>query len=106
MDDWTRFVTAGLGVSGLLALAVVLILRGNLVPRSTLDMVRADKDRELETYRALVARRDELIAEQQKQIALLLDGNRTTQRVIEALPVAARLSREGGGDAMAPDSEE
>lgn len=104
--DWTRYVTAGLGVSGLLALAVVLILRGSLVPRSTLEMVRTDRDREVETYKAVISARDDTIKAQQEQIAMLLEGSRTTQRVIEALPEAARLSREGGGHALAPAPED
>jgi H2-forming N5,N10-methylenetetrahydromethanopterin dehydrogenase-like enzyme len=95
--DWTKYVGAGLSLSGLLALAIVLILRGSLVPRSTLDMVRTDRDREVETYKAIIAARDRTIDAQQVQIAMLLDGNRTTQRVVEAVGEAARFNREGGG---------
>lgn len=103
--DWTGYLspaTAG----GLLTLAIVLILRGALVPRSTLEMLRADKDREVEMYKAIISARDALIKEQQGQIAMLLEAGRTTQRVIEALPVAARLSREGSGDDLAPTPED
>lgn len=96
--DWTKYVGAGLSLSGLLALAIVLILRGNLVPRSTLDMVRADRDREMKTYADIIAARDETIRAQQTQISMLLDGTRTTQKVIEAMGEAARLNRDGGGD--------
>jgi hypothetical protein len=91
--DWTKYVGAGLSLSGLLALAIVLILRGNLVPPV--------RDREVETYRAIIAARDKTIDAQQVQIAMLLDGNRTTQRVVEAVGEAARLNREGGGNALA-----
>lgn len=103
--DWTKYVGAGLSLSGLLALAIVLILRGNLVPRSTLDMVRADRDREVETYKAIIAARDETIKAQQTQISMLLEGSRTTQRVLEAVGEAARLNREGGGGALAQTSD-
>lgn len=100
--DWTRYLTAGLGATGLLTLAIVLILRGNLVPRSTLEMVRADKEREVETYKAVINARDETIKALQRQVDMLLEASRTTQRVIEALPEAARLNREGGGHALDP----
>lgn len=106
MGELAPFLTPALGTAGLVVLAVILILRGSLVPRSTLDMMRADKDREVATWRAIAERSEELIRVQQGQINLLLEGNRTTQRVIEALPEAARLSREGGGHALDQAPEE
>lgn len=106
MDNLAPFLTPALGAAGLVTLAVILILRGSLVPRSTLEMMRADKDREVDTWKAVAERSQELIQVQQNQIAMLMEGNRTTQRVIEALPEAARLSREGGGHALAQAPEE
>lgn len=103
--DWAGYLASPLGATGLLSLTVVLVLRGKLVPRSTLEMMRADRDREVETWKAIAERRSQLIDVQQHQIAMLLEGNRTTQRVIEALPEAARLSREGGSGALAQAPE-
>lgn len=102
MGDFSAFLTPALGTAGLLTLAVALILRGSLVPRSVLDMMRADKDREVDTWKAVAERSEELVRVQQGQITMLLEGNRAAQRVIEALPEAARMSREGGNRALDP----
>lgn len=105
MDDWSGFLTPALGTAGLLTLAIVLILRGALVPRSTLEMLRRDNEREVGIYRDIITARDETIKTQAEQINMLLEGNRTTLRVVESLPEAARLNREGGRDVLAPAPE-
>lgn len=102
VNDVASYLTPALGGGGVITLVVVLILRGLLVPRSTLDMVRAEKDQQIATWRSIAERGQELTSVQQGQIASLLDTARTTRHVLEVLPEAARRSREEGGREVAP----
>lgn len=100
-DSLASFLTPTLGAGGIVVLVVVLILRGLLVPRSTLDMVRTDKDQQIEAWRTLAEGRQELIDVQQRQIDLLMGTARTTERVLDAVSEAARTNRrEGEGHAV------
>lgn len=83
-------LSPSLGATGLLAGVVIMILRGKLVPRSTLDDLRTDKDSQIATWKAAyetaVAGQDV----QREHITALLEANRTTTQVIQSLPKAAR----------------
>lgn len=98
--DWTTFMTPSLGVGGLIVLTVVLILRGYLVPKTTVDQRMADKDEQITMWRTAYERADRALLLKDKQIEALLEGARTTTHVVEALSEAAGI--EGSRRALAP----
>lgn len=73
----------------LVALVVLLILRGQLVPKATVDDVRADRDMWKTAYENEQHRSKELTG----QVTALMEVARTTERV---MLVAAEVS--GGND--------
>jgi hypothetical protein len=106
MDGLTAFLTPTLGAGGVVLLVVLMVLRGLLVPRSTVDLVVQDKDKQIDVWRTLAEGRQEMIDLQQSQLDLLMGTARTTERVLDAVSEAARLNRGGGGRALAQTSEE
>lgn len=70
-----------LGPAGLLALAVLLIIRGDLIPRKQFDEMVADRD----FWRELAARKD-VALDEMTEIA------RTSGRVLDALPAATEAA--------------
>lgn len=99
--DWTAILTPSLGPAGLLAVVVIMILTGRLVPRSALDDLRADKNSQIETWKTAYEKSVSAQDVQREQIAALLDASRVTTHVIQALPVAARLNEQGDRHALA-----
>lgn len=93
--DWTQVITPSLGATGLLAVVVILILTGRLVPRSTLEDVRADKDKQIEVWRTAYETSMSAQDVQREHISALLGAAETTTRVIQALPVPSRNERSG-----------
>lgn len=89
-----------LGVSGLLVLVVLLILTGRLVPRSTLQDMREERD----TWRAAHAESEVARQAERAQVTELLELSRTAGHVLTALPRAKGV---GVDDAMAamPDRQ-
>lgn len=92
--DWSPFLTPTLGVGGLLALAVILILRGYLVPRATVNLMRSDKDQQITMWKTAYERADRALLLKDEQIKALLEGNKTTTHMIEALSEASGLRKE------------
>lgn len=103
--DWSAFLTPTIGATGLLALVVILILRGSLIPRRNVEDLIKDKDRQIETWRAAYENGQKTQEVQRQQISALLDATRTTTHVLEALPRAAGLN-ERSRHALAPAPEE
>lgn len=106
MDGFATFLTPTLGAGGVVLLVVLMVLRGLLVPRSTVDLVVQDKDRQIEVWRTLAEGRQEMIDLQQSQLDLLMGTARTTERVLDAVSEAARSNNRGGGGralVQAPD---
>lgn len=66
---------APIGATGLIMLTVLLIFRGALVPRLYYDQLQRANDKLQQTN-------DELL----RQNGMLLEGARTTQKVIESFP--------------------
>lgn len=93
--DWTAMLTPSLGATGLLAAVVILVLTGRLVPRSTLDDLRVDKDKQIDTWKAAYETSLAVQEVQREQLSALLDANRTATRVIQALPEAVSLNERG-----------
>lgn len=81
MDAWSQFVSSvsiiDLGSTGLLAVTVLMILTGRLVPKSAVDAWRGAYEKEREAS-----------GEKDKQIALLAQSASVTARVLDALPMA------------------
>lgn len=83
------------GAAAIVSMVVLLILRGHLVPRSTVDDVRADRDAriaelaaERDTWRA--AHKESEVARHvaQDQVSELLELSRTADHVLRSLPRA------------------
>ena len=80
------------GAAGILTFVVLSILVGRLVPRKSLEDVRADRDARLareekrgDEWRAAALAQEERSEVQARQIELLLEANRTTNALIEGL---------------------
>lgn len=82
MDPWSSFVSSlsimDLGSTGLLAVTVLMILTGRLVPKSSVDAWRDAYLKEQEAGR-----------EKEKQISLLAASTSVSARVLDALPLRA-----------------
>lgn len=85
--EWTAMLTPSIGATGLLAVVIVMILTGRLVPKSTIDDLRADKDKQIEVWRAAYETSMSAQEVQREQISALLEASKTTTNVIQALPV-------------------
>lgn len=85
--DWTAVLTPSLGATGLLAGVVILILTGRLVPKSTVDELRSDKDRQIEIWRTAYDTSMSAQEVQREHISALLKATETTTHVIQSLPV-------------------
>lgn len=81
-------LTPSIGATGLLALVVIMILTGRLVPRSTFEDLRADKDKQIEVWRSAYETSMSAQDVQREQITALLEAAKTTTHVIQSLPVA------------------
>lgn len=90
--DWTAMLTPSLGATGLLAAFVIAILTGRLLPKASVEERLADKDKQIDTWRTAYERALEVQDEQRRHISALLEANRTTTHVIQALPQAAGLN--------------
>lgn len=99
--DWTAVLTPSIGSAGLLAVVVIMVLTGRLVPRSVVEDLRADKDAQIETWKTAYERAVSAQDVQRDHIRTLLEASRTTTHVIQALPQAAGLDGQGGHRAMA-----
>ncbi|MFJ4617435.1 hypothetical protein [Streptomyces sp. NPDC088812] len=105
MADLLGFRPTDLGAVALVGLVVLLILRGQLVPRRQLEDLRADKDRQIDdiraerdTWRQAHTVSEEARHEAQDQAGELLEMSRTTGYFFNALPQPPR-SREVSADA-------
>lgn len=107
--DWTANLTPAIGVSGLLAATVLMVLTGRLLPKASVDDRLADKDRQIETWRTAYERGLEIQAEQRKQLAAMVSANETSLKVLQAIPRAADMAAGDGGRAvreLAPNPDE
>lgn len=103
--DWTAVLTPSLGATGLLAVVVILVLTGRLVPKSTVDELRTDKDKQIEIWKTAYETSMSAQEIQRGHITALLEANRTTTHVIQAIPQAVHLNNEGGGHAALAEAE-
>jgi hypothetical protein len=95
-------LTPSIGATGLLALVVIMILTGRLVPKSMFEDLRADKDQQIEIWRSAYAASTSAQDVQREQISALLEAAKTATSVIQALP----HSNEGGSRRALADPDE
>ncbi len=88
------------GAAGILTFVVLAILVGRLVPRKSLEDVRADRDARIaeakvrgDEWRAAALAQEERNDVQARQLELLLEANRTTNALIEGLKQASQERR-------------
>lgn len=103
--DWTAALTPTIGATGLLAGFVLAILTGRLVPKASLDDLRADKDKQIEIWRTAYETSMATQEVQRQQLSALIDANRTTTRVIQAIPEAVGLNEKGARRELAEAEE-
>ncbi|MEU9245889.1 hypothetical protein [Streptomyces sp. NPDC048385] len=96
-EELLGFAPVDLGAAALVGIIVLLVLRGQLVPRRQLEDLRADRDRQLEdlrserdTWREAHAVSEEARREAQDQAGELLELSRTAGYFFATLPRAAR----------------
>ena len=75
-------IPVGWSAGGLLALVVLLVIRGDLIPRKWHDETRGDRDKEREARNAQDTRLDK----QGEALDALVEGQATILMLIKALP--------------------
>jgi hypothetical protein len=103
--DWGQFLTPTLGVGGLVILAVLMLMRGDLVTRKQVDTLLQVKDEQVAFYRAALEETRDSLRVRDQQIAALMVTAQTTRKVLEALPEAAAGLAEGGGHVPASEAD-
>lgn len=98
--DYTAFLTPTIGAGGVVLLAVILLLRGDLVPRRQVDTLLAVKDAQIAFLEKTNTDLSASLGKRDDQLAEMMVTARTTRRVVEALPEAVGLN--SGGDGHAP----
>lgn len=86
--DWTTFVTPTLGVGGLVLLAVILMLRGDLVPRKQVDALVQVKDQQISYLEKANGDLTVALRTRDEQLTEMMLTSRTTRRVLAAFPEA------------------
>lgn len=96
--DWAGLDLKDLGPSSILALAVLLVLLGLVVPRRQLKDLRDDRDKrekqlieERDEWKAAFFASDKTSRELAGQMQAMLEQGRTTEAVIKAIPKRADI---------------
>lgn len=100
--DYTHFLTPALGVGSLVVLFVLMLMRGDIVPRKQVDAEMKQKDEAIELWRTLYERSEGQHVKKDALIAALMDTTQTTRNVLTAMHEAAGL---GQGGSRVPTSE-
>jgi hypothetical protein len=87
--DITTLPIAPIGATGILAIAILMLLRGTLIPRSVHEDRMKDKDQTIEYLRTV---NSELLA----QNSALMTVGHTAERVLMSLQEAASGNEEEG----------
>ncbi|MFF0816647.1 hypothetical protein ACFYVR_16070 [Rhodococcus sp. NPDC003318] len=91
MEQIAGIAVADLGLSGLLALAVLLILVGALIPRPVHKVIVAIKDDIINDQR-------ERLRELERQVDRLISGTSTSVHIAESIHEKAYENPSGAGD--------
>lgn len=81
-------ITPAIGATSVLAVMVILILTGRIVPRSALRDLRKDKDKVIDLWQSAHDKQVQINLLQQQQIIAMMEMARTTTHVLESLPTA------------------
>lgn len=100
--DYTHFLTPSLGIGGVVLLAVIMLLRGDIVPRKQINAELKQKDDAIALWRDAYERSEQQHEKKDALIAGLLETAQTTRNVLTALPQAAGLNDQGGDHAPSP----
>lgn len=110
--DLTSLPVIPTSATALLALVVLLVLWGKLVPKSYLDELRAEKDARIvevkedrDLWKAAYENELSINRELTGQVSLLSEVGRTADHVIRSLPAAA-AAVEGSRDNAVSTSQE
>lgn len=93
--DVSALPLGSIGATGILALVVLLIVRGGIIPRSTHEDRMKDKDNQIDYYRTALSRETKRNDELVHQLGTLMEVARTAEHVLTSLPMAARPGEEG-----------
>lgn len=85
MESIAGIAVADLGLTGLLAIAVLLILGGGLVPRWLYRSALAEKDKQIEEHREDKAALRKLVDEKDRQLSMLIPNVELPVRMADAL---------------------
>ncbi len=83
------------GAGGVLAVGIMLILTGRLVPAGTVDKLLAGRDERIEELKATIASERDRNCQQAHQITSLLESGRTTVHVLEEI---RKVAQHGPGE--------
>lgn len=103
--DWPAFLTPTLGATGLVALCVLMVVWGKLVPASTLDRIVKEKDAQISLWQTAYERSEQAHRLKDAQITALMEAGRTTNSVLQAVHQAAALDSGRERNALAPTDE-
>lgn len=102
--NWDSFSVTDLSAAGILAIAVLMILRGKLVPSRVVDDIRADRDARLvdaraetDDWRTAYNRVEEIRRIQAQQLNDLLELAKTTDAFIRSLQSSIRSIKDDRG---------
>lgn len=80
---------AEVGATGILAIAVLMIFRGALIPRKVHEDRMKDKDQQIDYYRSALEKETTRSGELTSQVGVLMEVASTAEHVFRSLPVAA-----------------
>lgn len=86
MDLINTLPIGSLGAGSILGLVILLVLRGNLIPRSIYQERMADKDEQIKEYREALDRERVRGDIQVRQIDTLMEVANTAEHVLNSLP--------------------
>lgn len=102
--DYTTFLTPSLGIGGVVVLAVIMLLRGDIVPRKQVDTLLSVKDQQITFLEKANGDLNTALGERDRQLTEMMVTSRTTRTIIAAaLPEVAGSNHEGGAHAPAPE---
>lgn len=102
--DYTTFLTPTIGVGGIVLLAVVMMLRGDLVSRRQVDALVSVKDQQIAFLEKANSDLSKALEKRDVQMAEMMLTSRTTRTILAAaLPEVSGVNHEGGVHAPAQE---
>lgn len=100
--DFSKLPLATSSATALLGIVLLLVLLGKLVPRSTLEDTREDRDnrlaekqREVDMWKSAYDRERDTNTELVRQVGTLMEVARTADHVLRSLPTGTGESSDG-----------